>query len=312
MHPLAAIPSPTRNLIHIGPLPIHAYAICIIIGIFAAIAVTTRRFVERGGKSDDIWDIAGWTVVLGIIGGRLYHLITDPELYFEGKPGTSPIDAFKIWDGGLGIWGAIALGFLGAWIGARRHNLRILVVADAMAPGLLLAQAIGRWGNWFNNELFGAPTSLPWRLQIHCLDATTGVAIPGGTNGRYACPPGSTVAGYFHPTFLYECIWNIAVAVVIVWLDRRFRLGRGKVFSLYVMGYTLGRVWIEMLREDHANHILGVRLNVWTSIVVFVGGLAWFLAHGGFNGGREASPYWKQPTVDAENVAHGGHDDAAP
>jgi prolipoprotein diacylglyceryl transferase len=295
-------------LIHIGPVAIHAYAICIIIGIGVALWLGARRFEERGGRRDDVYDVAGWAIILGIIGGRLYHLATDPELYFEGKPGTSPINAIKIWDGGLGIWGAIALGFLGAWIGCRRHGLRITSMADALAPGVVFAQAIGRVGNWFNNELFGGPTSLPWKLTIHCIDPNSGRAIMGGFNSGYPCPPGSTVAGYFQPTFLYELIWCVIVGVGLLLVDRRFRLGHGNVFALYVMSYTVGRGLIEALRKDHVNHILGLRLNDWTSIIVFVGALIWFLRHGGFHAEREASPYSRERAAAHENVSHGDTD----
>ena len=283
MHPLAYIPSPSQSVWHLGPLPIRAYALCIVAGIVVALIMTSRRMVERGGNSEDVWDVAGWAVVFGIIGGRLYHLATDPELYFEGKPGTHPVDALKIWDGGLGIWGAVALGGVGAWIGCRRKGIKLAVFSDAVAPGLVLAQAIGRWGNWFNNELYGGPTSVPWKLQIHCVDVSVG-------KGQL-CPNGTHVLGYFQPTFLYESLWDIALAIVLLRLDRRLRLGRGNVLALYVMGYTAGRGWIEALRSDHANHILGLRLNDWTSIIVFLGGLAWFLRHGGFHAEREATPY---------------------
>jgi prolipoprotein diacylglyceryl transferase len=289
VHPLAAIPSPTQSVWHLGPIPIRAYALCIVAGIFLALWLTARRWRGRGGKDDEVWDVAGWAIVFGIIGGRLYHVLTDPELYF--RAGRHPVDALKIWDGGLGIWGAIALGAVGAWIGCRRKGLSLVSFADCAAPGVILAQGVGRWGNWFNNELFGGHTDLPWKLQIHCLDAVAGHALAGGTNGAYACPPGSTVAGYFQPTFLYESLWDIALGLGLLYLDRRIRLGRGNVMALYVMGYTVGRIWIEALREDHANHILGLRLNIWTCIIVFALGLAWFLRHGGWRAQRERSPY---------------------
>jgi prolipoprotein diacylglyceryl transferase len=289
---LASIPSPTRSVWDLGPIPIRAYALCIIAGIFVAVWLATRRWRERGGNPDHVWDVAAWAIVFGIIGGRLYHLVTDPELYFEGKPGTSPIDAFKIWDGGLGVWGAIALGALGAWIGCRRRKIKLVVFADAAAPGIVFAQGIGRWGNWFNNELYGAHTSLPWKLQIHCLDVNVGHAMP--CNG----PGSSTVLGYFQPTFLYESIWDIGIGIALLLLDRRLRLGRGNVFALYVMGYTAGRGWIEALRTDHANHFLGLRLNDWTSVLVFLGGLAWFLRHGGFHAERDAGAYYGEPEDD--------------
>ena len=279
---LAEIPSPSQSVWHLGPLPIRAYALCIIAGILVAVWLTTKRWRERGGNPDHVWDVAAWAIVLGILGGRIYHVLTDPELYFGD--GRHPVDAFKIWDGGLGIWGAIALGTLGAWIGCRRRNIRLAVFADAAVPGVVFAQAIGRLGNWFNNELYGGATSLPWKLQIHCLNIDVGHATTcPGTN--------STVLGYFQPTFLYELLWDVAVGVVLLVLDRRLRLGRGNVMALYVMGYTIGRAWIEALRTDHANHVLGLRLNDWTSLLVFAGGLVWFLRHGGFRAEREASPY---------------------
>jgi prolipoprotein diacylglyceryl transferase len=288
---LASIPSPTHSVWHLGPLPIRAYALCIIAGILVAIWLTNRRWRERGGNPDHVWDVAAWAIVLGILGGRLYHVLTDPELYF--KSGAHPIDAVKIWDGGLGIWGAIALGTAGAWIGCRRRNIRLAVFADAAVPGVVFAQAIGRWGNWFNNELYGGPTSLPWGLRIHCISIDVGHAVNGGTatGGQVCGPTTNSLAQLYQPTFLYEFLWDVAVGVALILIDRRLRLGRGNVMALYVMGYTAGRAWIEALRTDHANHILGLRLNDWTSLIVFIGGLVWFLRHGGFHAEREASPY---------------------
>ena len=284
VHSQAFIPSPTRSAFFLGPIPVRAYALCIVAGIVIALVVTLRRWRERGGVDDDVWDVAGWAIAFGIVGGRIYHVITDPELYFGA--GRHPLDAVKIWDGGLGIWGAIALGGVGAWIGCRRKGMSFVVFADAAAPGIVLAQAMGRWGNWFNNELYGGPTSLPWRLQIHDIDIVTGHAVPCSF-GRV----GALVCGYYQPTFLYESLWNIGLAVALIVLDRRLRLGRGNVFALYVMGYTIGRGWIEALRTDHANHFLGLRLNDWTALIVFVLALAWFLMHGGFHAEREESPY---------------------
>jgi prolipoprotein diacylglyceryl transferase len=259
---LAAIPSPPRSVWYVGPVPVRAYALCIIAGIVAAILIAERRWVARGGRRGTVSDVAVWAVVFGLIGGRLYHVITDNELYF--REGRDPLRALYIWEGGLGIWGAIALGGVGAWIGCRRRGIKLPPYADAAAPGIAVAQGIGRLGNWFNQELFGRPTDLPWGLEID----------PGR--------PG-TVAGVrtYHPTFLYEMIWCFALAGVLVLVDRRFKLGRGRVFALYVMGYTAGRFWIEMLRVDTANLIFGVRLNVWTSVVVFLGALVYFLLHRG-------------------------------
>jgi len=315
---LASLPSPTRSAWFLGALPIRAYALCIVAGIFVAIAVTARRWRERGGTDDQLWDIAGWAIVLGIVGGRVYHVATDPELYFD--KGRHPIDAFKIWDGGLGIWGAIALGAIGAWIGCRRKGVSLQVFGDAAVPGVALAQAIGRWGNWFNNELYGGRTSLPWGLKVHCMNITTGRVDPTtlADNGK-TCLPNGTLPGLYQPTFLYECLWDVALALALIYLDRRFRMGRGTVFALYAMGYTAGRGWIEALRHDHANHFLGLRLNDWTSVLVFLLALAWFLRHGGFGSGREPHPYRRgrepvnahaaQQAGSEEVEVHGGSDD---
>ncbi len=267
---LASIPSPTQAVWHLGPLPIRAYALCIVAGILVAVWLTRRRWRVLGGQDEEIWDISGWAIVFGIIGGRIYHVITDPELYFE--KGRQPLDAFKIWDGGLGIWGAIALGTLGAWIGCRRKGVRLTAFADAAAPGVVIAQGIGRWGNWFNNELYGGPTSLPWRLEIHDIDVVTGHASVDAAGNVI-------VLGYYQPTFLYESIWDLALGFTLLYLVKRHTFGRGNVMALYVMGYTIGRFWIEALRHDHANHILGLRLNDWTAIIVFVGALIWFIRH---------------------------------
>jgi prolipoprotein diacylglyceryl transferase len=291
VQPVAWIPSPSQSVWHLGPLPIRAYALCIVLGIVAALVVGARRFQARGGRREDVWDIAGWAIVFGIVGGRLYHVVSDPELYFGA--GRHPLDAVKIWDGGLGIWGAIALGAVGAWIGCRRKGVSLPVFADAVIPGVVLAQAIGRWGNWFNNELYGGPTDLPWGLQIHCLSVTVGHAQLGGVaSGGERCQAGSAVlAAHYQPTFLYECLWDLGIVLLLIYADRRRRMGRGTVFTLYVMAYTAGRAWIEALRTDHANHFLGLRLNDWTSIVVFVLAVVVFVRRGGFRSQRETTPY---------------------
>jgi len=253
------IPSPSSGVWEIGPLPLRAYAIGIIIGALLAIWIGERRYVARGGKPGVIGDIAIWAVPFGIVGARIYHVATDPELYFG--EGRNALNALKIWEGGLGIWGAIAAGALGAWIGARRHGARFGMVADALAPGLLVAQAVGRIGNYFNQELFGRPTDLPWGLEISASNR----------------PSGYEQFATFHPTFLYELLWNLAAAALIVVLDRRFRFTAGRAFALYVMLYTAGRFWIETMRIDPANDIGPFRLNVWTSIIIFVLATAYFL-----------------------------------
>ncbi|MFH9228432.1 prolipoprotein diacylglyceryl transferase [Streptomyces lydicus] len=247
---LAFIPSPSVGVVHLGPIPLRGYAFCIIIGVFVGVWLGNKRWIQRGGRSGTVADIAVWAVPFGLVGGRLYHVITTYEPYF-GKNGH-PLDAFKVWEGGLGIWGAVALGAVGAWIGCRRRGIPMPAYADALAPGLALGQAIGRWGNWFNQELYGKPTDVPWALKI-----SSDPAI-----GR--------IGGTYHPTFLYECLWCIGVAALVIWADKRFRLGHGRAFALYVAAYCAGRAWIEYMRVDEAHHILGLRLNVWTALIVFV------------------------------------------
>jgi prolipoprotein diacylglyceryl transferase len=269
---LAAIPSPTQGVWQLGPVPIRAYALCIIVGIVVAVWISERRYVARGGRPGDLIDISVTAVPFGIIGGRIYHVISTPEPYFG--EGGSPIDALKIWEGGLGIWGAVAFGGLGAWIACRRRGLRLPPVGDAMAPGIAVAQAIGRLGNWFNNELYGKPTDAAWGLTIY-------EQVPGGGRAATAADGEPIVLGTFQPTFLYELLWDLGVAGLVIWADRRFRLGRGRAFALYVAAYCAGRVWIEGLRIDTAEQIFGVRLNVWTSIVVFLLAVGWILTRRG-------------------------------
>jgi prolipoprotein diacylglyceryl transferase len=276
------LPSPTQGVWNVGPLPLRAYALCILAGIVVAIWVGDRRWRARGGRAGTILDIAAWAVPFGIVGGRLYHVITSWQPYFG--PGGHPVQALYIWEGGLGIWGAISLGGVGAYIGARRAGILMPPLADALAPGIVLAQAIGRWGNWFNNELYGAPTNLPWGLQIHRWDQAAGHAVVG--------PDGKPVVlGTFQPTFLYESLWDAGTAAVLILLDRRFRIGHGRLFALYVLIYTLGRGWIEALRVDPANHVLGLRLNIWTSILVGLGALIYIIVSARRHPGREGSVY---------------------
>nr|WP_223875145.1 prolipoprotein diacylglyceryl transferase [Nanchangia anserum] len=233
-----------------GPLTIHMYGIVILLGVIVAVVIAHRRYRDRGGDPNLVLDAAIVAVPAGIIGGRIYHVVTSYENYIG--PGRHLGDALKIWNGGLGIWGAVALGALGAYLVVRR-KARFGPFADALAPGLACAQAIGRLGNWFNQELFGAPTELAWGLRVD----------PAHLPAGYA--PGTL----FHPTFLYELLWNLALAAVLIGLERRRRLASGQVWWLYVAGYCLGRVWIEALRIDTANHILGLRLNMWTCLIIF-------------------------------------------
>ncbi|KRE72638.1 prolipoprotein diacylglyceryl transferase [Arthrobacter sp. Soil762] len=272
----ASIPSPDWSGFDIplpwGTLRIHAYALCILAGIMAGLWLTSVRWARRGAPEGSVWDIVIWAIPFGIIGGRLYHVVSSPDAYFgPGFDGTGDLWLIpQIQRGGLGIWGAVVLGVLGAWIGCRRSGVKLTAFLDAAAPGLLLAQAVGRWGNYFNQELFGGPTTLPWGLQI---DAD---------NPNF--PAGMPVDTLFHPTFLYESLWNIAGVLILVALDRRFHFRRARLFWLYAMYYTLGRVWIEAMRIDDAEQInlfgITTRLNVWTSIFVFVAALIVFVLLG--------------------------------
>jgi prolipoprotein diacylglyceryl transferase len=272
----ATIPSPEQGVWYLGFFPIRAYAMCILAGIVLAVWITQRRLAARGGAPGEALDVAAYAVPFGIVGGRLYHVITTWQPYFG--EGGHPMNAFKVWQGGLGIWGAVALGALGAWIGCRRRGVPFLRFADCAAPGIAVAQALGRFGNYFNNELYGSRTNLPWGLEIHQWDQAAGHAVRGADGT-------AVVLGAFQPTFLYESIWCLVVAATIVWAERRFGLAHGQVFALYGMLYTAGRGVIEMLRTDEANHILGLRLNVWTSVLVFLGAL-----YGFWRAGRRRLP----------------------
>ncbi|MFC9933109.1 MULTISPECIES: prolipoprotein diacylglyceryl transferase [Micrococcaceae] len=263
----ASIPSPPPEFarISIGPLTIHAYALCILAGILIALWLTNKRLGARGGNSDMLWDIAIWTIPFGIIGGRLYHvLITDPMYYFGLGGQTAHLAEIpQIWLGGLGIMGAVSLGALGAWIGCRKAGIRLSAFVDAAVPGLLLAQAAGRWGNWFNQELFGAPTDLPWGLEI---DADS-----------YNFPAGLPADTLFHPTFLYESLWNVLGAFVLIALDRKFKLRRGALFCCYMIWYGIGRTFTESLRLDPAEIIaigpLALRVHQWLAIGIAIAGI---------------------------------------
>lgn len=283
---LLSIPSPADGVWNLGPVPIRGYALCIIAGIIAAIWIGERRWVARGGKYGEIQDIAIWAVPFGLVGARLYHVATDWERYFGDDSVEGPIGILYVWHGGLGIWGGVGLGALGAYFGARRKGIRFAPVLDALAPGVLVAQAIGRWGNWFNQELYGRPTDLPWGLEIdqaHFSEAYIDQA-----------PTPLPEMATFHPTYLYECLWNLAAAALIVFfLEKRFKLGHGRVMAVYVMLYTLGRGWIEYIRIDDVQleNVLGLRFNVWTSIVLFALATAYFVWSQRAHPGVEDSVY---------------------
>jgi prolipoprotein diacylglyceryl transferase len=259
------IPSPSLSSFSVGPLTIHFYALCIITGIAAAIWIGRKRYANLGGNPDDVSEVAIWAVPFGIIGGRIYHVITSPAQYFGAN--GNPVDALKIWEGGLGIWGAISLGAVGAYLYFRTHKttLNFRQLLDSLAPGVVVAQAIGRIGNYFNQEVFGKPTELPWGLEIDPVNR----------------PDGFESYATFHPTFLYELLWCLVVAVLLIKLPgflKQIASKQGDIFALYILGYTLGRVWIESLRIDEANLILGLRLNIWVSLIVLITASAYLIA----------------------------------
>jgi phosphatidylglycerol---prolipoprotein diacylglyceryl transferase len=248
---LASIPSPSSNAIHIGGLQLRAYGLMIAMGVVAAVWLANKRWVAAGGDPDDMSAIALVAVPAGVVGARLYHVMTDWRRFTH-----QPIKALYIWQGGLGIWGAIALGSLGALWVARRRGLPIGPLADACAPALPLAQAFGRLGNWFNQELFGKPTTLPWALKIDLAHR----------------PPGFEQYETFHPTFLYEGLWCLVLCIALIAIGKRFgsRLRAGSLFWLYVAGYTFVRFFIERIRIDFASRLWGLRINEWVSAVVFL------------------------------------------
>jgi prolipoprotein diacylglyceryl transferase len=259
------IPSPSLSSFSVGPLTIHFYALCIITGIAAAIWIGRKRYANLGGNPDDVSEVAIWAVPFGIIGGRIYHVITSPAQYFGAN--GNPVDALRIWEGGLGIWGAISLGAVGAYLYFRTHKttLNFRQLLDSLAPGVVVAQAVGRIGNYFNQEVFGKPTELPWGLEIDPVNR----------------PDGFESYATFHPTFLYELLWCLVVAVLLIKLPgflNQIASKQGDIFALYILGYTLGRVWIESLRIDEANLILGLRLNIWVSLIVLLTASAYLIA----------------------------------
>jgi prolipoprotein diacylglyceryl transferase len=281
-HFVMALPSPANGVWQLGPFPVRAYAISILIGIAVAIRLGNKRWVERGGVQDQVLDIAMWAVPFGVIGGRIYHVLTDWPAYFS-ENGKGFLAALKIWEGGLGIWGAIALGGVGVYIASKRMAISFLPLADALAPGIVAAQAIGRWGNWFNQELFGRPTTLPWGLRIDAIHR----------------PVGFEEFETFHPTFLYESIACTVIAVILIKADKKFVLGYGRVFALYVALYCAARGVIETLRIDQASVFLGIRLNVFTSLVVGLAALIYFVLSAERYPGRETLEDGLVPAVRA-------------
>lgn len=258
MNILRSIPSPEISYLDLGPVRVHFYALFILLGIVIALFLANKRLSQRGAESGVAIDIALWAVPFGIIGGRLFHVATHLNDYvYEG---ANLMRIFYVWEGGLAIYGALLLGVVGAWLGARSAGVRFWSFADAVAPGVLIAQAVGRWGNYFNQELFGLPTDLPWGLEISAGNQAIPVGLPAGT--------------LFHPTFMYESLWSLAGALILLWLDRKYELRWGKLFGLYLVYYSIGRIWIENLRIDPSDVYFGIRTNVWSAIFGVIIGLA--------------------------------------
>jgi prolipoprotein diacylglyceryl transferase len=279
---LASIPSPSVSYIDLGPLRIHFYALCIIAGIIAATLLTNHRLTKRGAEPWVVIDISLIAVPLAIVGARIFHVLTHPGFYFgaEANPWNpfEPGSVWAIWEGGIAIYGALIGGAVGAWLGCKWTGIRFWTFADALAPGLLLAQAMGRFGNWFNQELFGLPTDLPWGLEID--DEIAQQLAPG-------LAPGTL----FHPTFLYEVIWNTLGVLFLLWVGRKFQLQWGRLFGLYLVWYSAGRIVWESIRIDPSEIILGLRSNVWAAIFGVIIGLAIFFIQKRRHPGFEPSPY---------------------
>lgn len=270
-----SIPSPDISSFQLGPFTIHFYALCILIGIIAAAVITNRRLTQRGAEPGIVIDLLLWAVPFGIVGARIFHVLTHWDDYFY--PGADLLRTLYIWEGGIAIFGALIGGGIGAWIGCRVIGLRFSTFADALAPGLLVAQAFGRFGNWFNHELYGIPTDLPWGLEIESSNPAYPVGLPAGT--------------LFHPTFLYEVIWNLLGAAVIVWLGHKLTLQWGRQFALYLIWYGAGRVVWESIRIDPSEVFLGLRTNVWAALIAVILGIVIFFVQKSRHPGLESSPY---------------------
>jgi prolipoprotein diacylglyceryl transferase len=255
---VTSIPSPDVSYIELGPLRIHFYALFILTGIILALLLTESRLKTRGVEAGVALDVSFWAIPFGILGGRFFHVITHPNDYFY--QGADLLAPFRIWEGGLAIYGALLFGALGAYIGSRKSGIKFTSYLDAVAPGILLAQAIGRWGNYFNNELFGLPTDLPWGLEISSSNPAYPAGLPDGV--------------LFHPTFLYESIWSLIGVALLLAADKKFNLRWGRMIGLYFIYYSIGRVWVEAIRIDPSEIILGLRINIWSAILGIVVGLA--------------------------------------
>lgn len=264
---LALIPSPSSSVIELGPLTLRAYGLMIALGVVAGVWLAQKRWEARGGDIDDVTSMAMWAVPAGLIGARFYHVVTDWR-FDEGW-----LVPFKVWEGGLGIPGGMAAGIFAALWYIKRKGLNRAEVLDAFVPGLPLAQAIGRWGNWFNQELFGGPSNLPWAVEI---------------KPQLAAEAGHPGVSTFHPTFLYESLWNLGLVVFLIWLDGKRVVKRGSLIAVYILGYLTARLWLETVRIDPATRIGGVRINIWMSVIGIVLSAAWLYFRGRVSDSDEA------------------------
>lgn len=282
MHLITSIPSPSIQYFDLGPLRIHIYALCILLGIGLAAWITDARLSKRGAERGVVLDIILWAVPLGIIGARFYHVFTHPADYFY--EGADLMKVFYIWEGGNAIFGSLLGGAVGAWIGCKQTGIRFWSFADALAPAMLIAQATGRLGNYFNHELFGQPTTLPWGLEIESTNPAFPAGLPEGT--------------LFHPMFLYEILWNLLGAFVIIVLERKLYLRWGKAFGVYLIWYGIGRSVFETYRLDSSETFLSIRTNVWAALLAILVGVLIILIQNRRHPGKELSVYVEGgPTV---------------
>lgn len=285
---VASIPSPDVSYIELGPLRIHFYALFILTGIILALLLTESRLKVRGVEAGVALDVSFWAIPFGILGGRFFHVVSHPnDYFFQGADLLAP---FRIWEGGLAIYGALLFGAVGAYIGSRKAGIKFTSYLDAVAPGILLAQAIGRWGNYFNNELFGLPTDLPWGLEI--------------SSSNPAYPSGLPEGVLFHPTFLYESIWSLAGVALLLAADKRFNLRWGRMIGLYFIYYSIGRVWVEAIRIDPSEIVFGLRINIWSALVGIFVGLAVMIISYRRHTGLEVSAYrpGREPKIENEST----------
>ncbi len=284
-----SIPSPDWTGFDFGFFRIQAYALCVLAGIIVATVMTSWRLTRRGAEPGVVLDIILWAVPLGIVGARAYHVVTHPgDFFYEG---ADPWDVIRIWEGGNAIFGSLIGGAVGAYIGCRLTGIRFWSFADALAPGMLVAQALGRLGNWFNQELYGLPTSLPWGLEIDADNPAFPIGLPAGT--------------LFHPTFLYEIVWNLLGVAVILLLERRLNLRWGRAFGVYLVWYGIGRAFLESIRIDTSEVILGIRTNIWAALAAILIGVIIIVVQRRRHTGVELSPYvpgreWRPVEPDVE------------